>query len=115
MSDPIPVLVTDAESMPDFKPGEMVSRLQLDLHGEVAAYPFRDAVGTWRVPVYDAEHIRYWCWPASSITKRPRETSKLVRVTGPEDNAECLVRGLMGRASDYQGVRVEIVEEDDGS
>lgn len=105
----VPVLVTDAKGAPDFGPGDMV-RHRYSFKGredqEVEGV-YVDSEGEWSVVLTDGEYDR-----ASVYERVPREVTKLVRVTGPEDKTKAALLVLASGVPLPEGVRVEIVEEE---
>ena len=106
----VPVLVTDAEGMPDFKPGDRV-RLRGATTGEVVSVPFWLIDDGWNVVVsWPDEHTIVEC---DRLTKLPKEKTVTLRVTGPEDAVENVGKWLSTTyQQDTRGVRVERVEEE---
>lgn len=109
----VQVLVTDATDMPDFKPGDRVNLLGAKGDdGEVVGWPFRRlGRDEWLVPV--AAIGRYYLWRADCLTKLPRETSVLLRVTGPEPNVGDFLTCAENWNAVKERVRVERVEDPD--
>lgn len=106
----VPVLVQEIpEGMPDFKPGDRVSWGKGCDYGAcstIAAPPYLQGE-TWRVPLANGN-----TYPCDLLTKLPRETSVLLRVTGPEEEVDMAAKyvvekaGLRGAGLDVQVERV---------
>jgi hypothetical protein len=113
----IPVLVTSAEGMPDFAPGD---RVQFRGYDEDIVYEvegvYLDKDGRWAVVLYSHDGDEWDCTYPCHLTKLPREVTKLVRVTGTEDGVERTVQAMTSdhafRVATDTGVRVEIVEDE---
>jgi len=110
--DTIPVIVTSAEGMPDFKPGDRVRVRHRDGATYVDGYPYKSPHGGWWVPLTSGE-VHH----AEDLTKLPREVTKLLRVTGPESAVAFFCKEGTRGSGVYTGdgpynVRVEIVEEE---
>lgn len=107
-------LRTSAEGMPDFGPGDMVRYnahyRSPDVHEVEGVYV--DSEGEWCAVLTSGKYDH-----AAAFERVPREVTKLVRVTGPEDGvaeAERTLMQLKGRTAIVfpEGVRVEIVEDE---
>jgi hypothetical protein len=114
MSDPAPFLITSAEGMPDFAPGDRVRAAYTGKQGCVRAVAMVD--GGWRVYWRDTGNVCHE-YDSAFLTKLPREVTKLVRVTGPERAVAFFCTEGTRSSGVYTGdglcnVRVEIVEEE---
>lgn len=103
--NPVRVLVQEIpEGMPEFGPGDKVRVLERAAHTEVDGYPYKSPHGGWWVPLTNGEvhHVH-------DLTKLPPETSRLIRVTGPNENALDVAESAALRS--HYGVRVEVVDD----
>ena len=111
MSDPAPVLVTDATEMPDFEPGDRVQAVNTKVEGEVETVYRNPRNGKWQVLVDCPNGYRVFY--AQVVTKLPHEKTVVLRVTGPEEHVERVAHWMHTTyEEDSRGVRVERVEDE---
>lgn len=111
-TDPVPVLVTSLDGAPDFEPGDRV-RSRGATTGIIATHPQQLADGTWVVVVeWPGNALAVMDADPECLTKLPRETSVLLRVTGPD---HMVIQSVASYQRNWEeaGVRVERVEDDD--
>lgn len=103
-----PVLVIDAEGMPDFEPGDRVKHHALrPVILEVMSHP-TPVNGAWWVVVREKGGVPQAAL-CDNLTKLPREKTVMLKVTGPEEAVETEVCHI-GVGPHASGVRVERVD-----
>ena len=112
-SDDVRVLVEEIpEGRPEFRPGDRVkTRMGTDA---TVLHCFKSG-GTWWVAITladDAPGTAPLVRSPANLRPVPRETSRLIRVTGPEDEVGAVVKGVTSWNETYRHkVRVEVVDE----
>lgn len=109
-SDDVRVLVEEIpEGRPSFKVGDRVGLYGISSRYTVFASPF-PCGDEWRVPVSHDGRNYSASVTSAELTLVPTETSRLIRVTGPEAGVNETVQILHNRKDAAILTRVEVVE-----
>lgn len=115
--NPVRVLVTEIpEGMPAFEVGDRVRYRPAGTVSEVMHHPIH-VHGEWYVPVATAGYhsATLEMWLCEHVQPLPREITRTIRVTGPEDDVEDFVdlaRKTPDEMTRLKNVRVEITNAD---